>query len=157
MMKRLDKCLESESLSLEQETMIQRLTGAFLLGLMMVVTATSQGALYYCLCLNTVSAGACACGGAGPDGSHLSQDEPEPCHEDHCCHSCGKEAPDRGSPASAEAICGHDCTIKLQLQVNDFCHLPDLGSSFKKDGPVETLTPALETRALFSRNFGNFG
>lgn len=108
--------------------MVQRLVAVLLLGLMTVVTATSQASVSYCLCLKTLSAGPCAC--AGPAKSDAPAPEAESC-QDECDCCCGEEVKDNSSEES-ESFCGRDCRIDLALEVDAYCWSPDVRNLAKE-------------------------
>ena len=98
--------------------MFQKLTASLLFGLMMMVTATSQGAVYYCLCQNTITVGHCGC------------DEVDAAEQGAKCHCCEEEA---DPEIAAEAVHRHDCTIAFLIDVDDYGLSSDPVSTSRED------------------------
>ena len=90
--------------------MLRKITALCLLSLMMVVAATSQGGLHYCLCLDEFYAGDCNC--------CLESVEADSCDADSCSSHC-QEQLDSGAKDSERQCETGDCSVTLSLELDD--------------------------------------
>jgi len=121
--------------------MVLKLTASVLLGLMMVVTATSQAGVRYCLCLQTILIGDCAC-------HELVSPEKRPgkgADAGGCCECTAKGGSIAVEKQEAENPLGNDCCIKLTVEINDFTTSGGLEFSAKfSPTPVLISSPSSE-------------
>lgn len=116
--------------------MVRKGTALILFWLMMVVVATSQPSLGYCLCLQKVFLVECPC-------YNLVEEE-------NCSHVCGGDFCDCSSQETAAIDAVHfapcnDCTLSLQLKLDEFVG----ADSFQRthhDG--ETLAVSWQSREI---------
>jgi len=104
--------------------MVRKLTALVLLGLMMVVTATSQASVRYCLCLQTVFVSDCEC------------------HEPVSAGSCSRKNAEANGPCNCSEIdsddgkstgisLSEDCVIDLTVAIGDYPNSKEFAVSGK--------------------------
>ena len=111
--------------------MLRKFTATALFCLMMVITATSQTGLRYCLCLQTVFVGDCDCEDLIPSDS-CAKVSPKT----SCCCAC--EEQDLCEEHTAEISLCDDCSVDLTLQLDDFT----TAVSLKIEGKLSAATPS---------------
>lgn len=129
---------------------LRKLTAILLLFLMMVVMATSQGGIFYCLCLDTMTVGSCGCevaGEEGPQADHAGSElEGDLCH---CCHES------ESVEESVSTVGPHDCNVELLLSLGDFCGTSPSFHALDELSEVDTLGRAGWEDGAFSVRFND--
>lgn len=90
--------------------MLRKFTALCLLSLMMVVVATGQGTLRYCLCLQEIYSGDCDC--------CLELVETDSCAEDSCSSHCHEQL-DSASEVNVHLSENDDCSVTLSVKLDD--------------------------------------
>lgn len=129
--------------------MFRKLTATLLLALMMVVTGTSQGGVYYCLCLHTLTVGHCGC--------EEHDDSPQAAPADivvdgdacHCCHEA--EPVEEPRPT----LCQQNCNMELHLDLGHFCGTTQPVPALDQDLGVGTLSRADRQNVLLTSRPAN--